>query len=159
MGFGPFSSSSDTSKTTLTTTVSDQGQLVQKGAKVAQGGAVQVLDSQLAPKNSGNISAGQKSVINYTQGLDPAGVQSLLQNLTSATNKQISDASAAQSSQLGALIASQPAQSGQLSTLILPTTSSGVTDGLVSWLTSQKGWVIAGIAAAVALLFLSKHKS
>jgi len=86
MGFGPFSSESTSSQTNKN--VQDQGQLNESKSKVAQGQGI-LLDNTKGKLNTGVQVSGKKNTVNISNGIDDAGLQSLVGSLTTASSDQI----------------------------------------------------------------------
>jgi len=129
-----FGGDSSTSTSVITKTLGEAAQEVHN-SDLAQGGGTLIKDSSFAPV----IDARRGSTVNYTAGVDQAGLTSLLGNLTTATNDQISAASESQANQLSAL-----------AELLAQKTDTEA--GNPSWL----GWVALAAMAALALILFRK---
>lgn len=123
MGFGPFSSDASTSTTVTTATLSDQAQLIGRGAKVAQGGGILF--------NKSNVSLGASDAL----------LAGLVDRISTASENQIA----------GVLAAANQSQNRQLDALSgllgqQRETSTG-NPTLLAWV------AIAAIAAFAFLMF------
>lgn len=143
-------------------TVSDQAQVVDKNAKVAQGQAVQVDLSKAKSANVGGLSFGNvasNAQISIGDGgaatadiakMFGSTLQSLVGSMTAANAEQIAALTGASQEQINALIAGNEKQLDTLAAAL-----DQKTEGETG---NPKALLLLGVAAIVALAWLSHKK-